>query len=111
ADLALVPSLAKARRVPASADLARPVSGLALLDAGGPEAPPPPLLSPGAPPPGVPASCAGVVCRVAPDGDLGVPVLVLPAGTPWAAVVADLAAGLVAGGGRSGALAGRGGPR
>ena len=36
ADLALVPSLAGARRVPASADLARPVSGLALLDAGGP---------------------------------------------------------------------------
>jgi sugar diacid utilization regulator len=107
ADLALVPSLAKARRVPASADLARPVSGLTLLDAGGPEEPDALLLCPGAPPAGVPASCAGVVCRVAPDGDLGVPVLVLPAGTPWAAVVADLAAAVVAGAGLSGALAAR----
>lgn len=107
ADLASVPSLAGARRVPASADLARPVSGLALLDAGGPEEPDALLLCPGAPPADPPAGCAGVVCRTAPEDDLGVPALVLPAGTPWGAVVADLAAVLVAGAGLSGALAAR----
>jgi PucR family transcriptional regulator, purine catabolism regulatory protein len=107
ADLASVPSLAGARRVPASADLARPVSGLALLDAGGPEEPDALLLCPGAPPADPPTGCAGVVCRTAPEDDLGVPALVLPAGTPWGAVVADLAAALVAGAGLSGALAAR----
>ena len=107
ADLALVPSLAGARRVPASADLARPVSALALIDAGGPDEPDALLLCPGAPPDELPAGCAGVVCRVAPDGDLGVPALVVPAEVPWGAVIADLAAAVVGGAGLSGAIAAR----
>jgi sugar diacid utilization regulator len=107
ADLALVPSLAGARRVPASADLARPVSALALPDALAPGEPDALLLCPDAPPDDLPEDCAGVICRVAPARALGVPALVLPAGASWGAVIADLVAALGGGAGLSGALAAR----
>ena len=107
ADLAQVPSLAGARRVPAAADLDRPVSGLALLDEAGPAEPDALLLCPGAPPDAAPAGCAGAVCRTAPAGDLGVPALVLPPGARWSAVIADLVAALDGGSGLAGSLAAR----
>jgi sugar diacid utilization regulator len=105
ADLALVPSLASARRVPASADLARPVSALALPDAAAPAEPDALVLCPGAPPDALPPGCAGVVCRVAPRRDLGVPALVVAADVTWGAVMADLVAALDGGSGLSGRLA------
>jgi sugar diacid utilization regulator len=111
ADLALVPSLAGARRVPASADLSRPVSALMLLDVGAPEEPDALVLCPGPPPDALPAGCAGVVCRVAPAGDLGVPALVLAPGVAWGAVIADLVAALAAGSGLAAAAAARGAMR
>jgi sugar diacid utilization regulator len=107
ADLALVPSLAGARRVPASADLERPVSALALADGAAPAEPDALLLCPGPPPDELPEGCAGVVCREAPPGSLGVPALVLPAGAPWAPVIADLVEALQQGSGLAGALAAR----
>ena len=107
ADLAQAPSLAGARRVPAAADLDRPVSGLALLDEAGPAEPDALLLCPGAPPEAAPVGCAGVVCRTAPAGDLGVPVLVLPPDARWSAVIADLVAALDGGSGLAGSLAAR----
>ncbi|HEX2504123.1 MAG TPA: helix-turn-helix domain-containing protein [Miltoncostaeaceae bacterium] len=107
ADLALVPSLAGARRVPASADLERPVSALALPDEAAPDEPDALLLCPGAPPDEAPEGCAGVVCREPPAGDLGVPALVLPSGASWSAVIADLVAALEQGSGLAGALAAR----
>ena len=111
ADLALVPSLAGARRVPASADLDRPVSALVLLDVGAPDEPDALVLCPGPPPDALPPGCAGVVCRVAPAGDLGVPALVLGPGAAWGAVIADLVAALDAGSGLAGAAAARGAMR
>ncbi len=107
ADLALVPSLAGARRVPPSADLERPVSALALPDAAAPDEPGALLLCPGAPPDEVPDGCAGVVCREPPAAGLGVPALVLPSGASWSAVIADLVAALEQGSGLAGALAAR----
>jgi sugar diacid utilization regulator len=107
ADLALVPSLAGARRVPAAADLDRPVSALALPDAGAPAVPDALVLCPGAPPDALPAGCAGAICREAPPDDIGVPALVLPAGAAWGPVIADLTAALGQAPGLSGATAAR----
>lgn len=107
ADLAVVPSLAGARWVPASADLARPVAALALPDDAAPPGPDALLLCPGPPPATLPEGCAGVVCRTAPKGDAGVPALVLPPGAGWGAVIADLAAALRTASGLSGAMSAR----
>jgi sugar diacid utilization regulator len=107
ADLALAPALAGARLIPADASLDRPVSALVLLDADAPEEPGAVVVCPGAPPEALPAGCAGVVCRAAPEGDVGVPVLVLPPGAPWGAVLGDLAAALSGAAGWSGAAAAR----
>lgn len=107
ADLAVVPSLAGARWVPASADLARPVAALALPDDAAPPGPDALLLCPGPPPATLPEGCAGVVCRTAPKGDVGVPALVLPPGAGWGAVIADLAAALRTASGLSGAMSAR----
>jgi sugar diacid utilization regulator len=107
ADLALVPALAGARLVPAGASLDRPVSAVVLLDADAPEEPGALIVCPGSPPDVLPAGCAAVVCRTAPAEPLDVPVLVLPPGAAWGAVIADLSAGLVDSGGVARAVAAR----
>jgi sugar diacid utilization regulator len=107
ADLALAPALAGARLVPEDASLDRPVSAIVLADADAPEEPGALVVCPGAPPDPLPAGCAGVVCRAAPAGDAGVPVLVLPPGAPWGAVLADLSAALSGATRHAGAAAAR----
>ena len=106
-DLALVPALAGARLVPPDASLDRPVSALVLLDADAPEEPGALLVCPGSPPEPLPAGCAGVVCRTAPVEALDVPVLVLAPGAAWGAVIADLSAVLLGGGGLARGVAAR----
>ena len=107
ADLALVPALAGARLVPAGASLDRPVTAVVLLDADAPEEPGALILCPGSPPEALPAGCAAVVCRTAPVEPLDVPVLVLPPGAAWGAVIADLSAGLLDSGGVAHGVAAR----
>ena len=96
ADLTLLPSLAGCRVLPSRADLGRPVRSVVLADPAGPEEPDALVVSAGAPPAELPEGCAGVVCRSAPAGSERpeVPVLVLPAGARWGAVLADLHAAL-----------------
>jgi len=107
ADLVLVPSLAGARVLPPGATLTRPVRAVVPADPDAPEEPDALLLCPGAPPDSLPAGCAGVVCRTAPSGALSVPVIVLPPGAPWGAVVADLVAALGTGAGLSAGVGAR----
>ena len=107
ADLALVPAMAGARLVPPAASLDRPVSAVVLLDADAPEEPGALLVCPGSPPEPLPAGCAAVVCRTAPAEALEVPVLVLAPGVAWGAVIADLSAALLGGGGHARGVAAR----
>jgi sugar diacid utilization regulator len=96
ADLTLLPSLAGCRVLPPRADLGRPVRAVVLADPAAPVEPDALVVSAGAAPAELPEGCAGVVCRSAPAGAdrPDVPVLVLPAGARWGAVLADLHAAL-----------------
>lgn len=96
ADLTLLPSLAGCRVLPPRADLGRPVRAVVLADPAAPEEPDALVVAAGGPPAELPESCVGVVCRSAPSGSdrPPVPVLVLPAGARWGAVLADLHAAL-----------------
>ena len=106
-DLMRLPALRGARTSPAGADLDRPVSSLMLADPDGPEEHDALLVVPGAPPDPLPPGCIGVVARTAPAAPLGVPVVVLPPGAPWGAVIAELAAAVAGGTGRAGAARAR----
>ncbi len=101
AHLVAIPALAGARVVPASAPLEVPVTALVVADA---EAPPEHgvlIACPGAPPSPLPPGCVGIVCRTAPPKDLGVPALVLAAGTPWGAVISELVGAITGGAARA----------
>lgn len=92
ADLLLVPALAGAWLAAGGDDLARPVGALALADPDAPAEPSAVVLSPAGVPESLAPDCAGVICRVAPDTDPGVPVAVLAPGAPWGPVIAQLVA-------------------
>src|SRR5512144_1499709 len=98
-DLMRVPALAGARTSPPGADLERPVSAIALADADAPEEPDCLLVVAGAPPETPPRGCIGVVARSAPAAPIGVPVILLPPGVPWGAVIAQLSAAVAGGSG------------
>src|SRR5688572_6634761 len=86
-----------ARLMPNGAPMDLPVSAVAIPDADGPEEIDVLLVCPGAPPDPLPAGCVAVVCRAAPKGDMGVPTMVLRAGTPWGPVIAGLVAAVAGG--------------
>ncbi len=96
-DLLAVPSLAGARCLGPPALGAR-VECVVVADADAPAEAGALVLAPGAPPDPLPAGCAAVVCRAAPDAEPTVPVIVVPPGAPWGPVVAELAAALPASG-------------
>lgn len=106
-DLLALPALHGARVLPAGTSVERPVSTLAVPDAAGPEELDALLVCPGEPPDAVPAGCAAVVCRIAPGGDIGVPVVVLPSSAPWGAVIAALVAAIAGGTEQAGAAVAR----
>jgi len=92
ADLLLVPALAGAWLAAGGDDLARPVGALALADPDAPDEPAAVVLSPAGVPDTLAPDCAGVICRVAPETDPGVPVAVLAPGAPWGPLIAQLVA-------------------
>ncbi len=102
-DLTRLPALGGARTSPAGADLERPVSSIVLADADGPEEHDSLLVAPGAPPATPPRGCIAVVARSAPAAPIGVPVIVLPPGAPWGAVIAQLSAAVAGGAGTASA--------
>jgi sugar diacid utilization regulator len=102
-ELARIPAMEGARLMPNAAPMDLPVSAVVIADADGPEETDVLLVCPGAPPDPLPAGCVAVVCRAAPKGDLGVPTMVLRAGTPWGPVIAGLVAAVA--GGAAGARA------
>jgi sugar diacid utilization regulator len=107
ADLLALPALRGARLLPADAGLDRPLSALVIADADAPDELDALLVSSGAPPESVPAGCAGVVCRAAPAADIGVPVILLPSGAPWGAVIAALVTAIAGGTGQARAAVAR----
>ena len=106
-DLVALPALRGARVAPAAARMDRPVSCLAIADAGAPEEIDALLVCSGAPPADLPPGCVGVVCRTTPSVDPGVPAIVLPPAAPWGAVIAALAAAIAGGSGQAGAARAR----
>lgn len=99
ADLLLIPPLAGAELIGAPAATVT-VSSIIPLDPEAPAEAGAMLVTAGAPPDELPDGCVAVVCRVAPDGDPPVPVVVLPEGAPWGAVLAGLSAALAGSPGR-----------
>src|SRR5690606_35409081 len=95
------PALAGATVLPPGADLTRPVRALTLADPEAPAEQDAVLLCPGPPPDPIPAGCAALVCRAAPEGVPLAPVLVLPPRAPWGPVVSGLAAALAPVAGRA----------
>ncbi|HTI34070.1 MAG TPA: helix-turn-helix domain-containing protein [Miltoncostaea sp.] len=102
-DLARIPAMEGVRLMPNGAPMDRPVSAVVVADADGPEEHDVLLVCPGAPPDPLPSGCVAVVCRAAPASDLGLPTMVLRAGTPWGPVIAGLVAAVA--GGAAGARA------
>ncbi|MGE4175528.1 MAG: PucR family transcriptional regulator [Thermoleophilia bacterium] len=96
-ELARIPAMEGVRLMPNGAPMDRPVSAVVIADADGPEETDVLLVCPGAPPDPLPAGCVAVVCRAAPQGDLGVPTMVLRAGAPWGPVIAGLVAAVAGG--------------